>query len=149
MDTSVKKAFLNVTAEAAQQAEHPWPEYAACEAALESDFGQSGLARNDNNLFGCKQHAHPLYGTVYLPTREFLSGAWITVEAEFVRYPSYMACFKDRVDTLCKLAPRYPHYKAALAARTGEEFITEVSKTWSTDPARAQKVLAIHKEFYS
>jgi len=148
MAASVRKAFLNVAAEGAEEAGHPWPEYAACEAALESNYGQSSLARNDNNLFGCKQHSHPLYGTVYLPTREFLSGSWITVEAEFVQYPSYAACFKDRMDTLRKLAPRYPHYKAALAANNGEEFVREVSQTWSTDPARADKVLAIYKEMY-
>jgi flagellum-specific peptidoglycan hydrolase FlgJ len=148
MDASVKRAFLNVAAEGAEEAGHPWPKYAACEAALESSYGQSSLARNDNNIFGCKQHSHPLYGTVYLPTREFLSGTWITVEAEFVRYPSYAASFKDRIDTLRRLAPLYPHYKAALEAKTGEEFVTEVSQTWSTDPARAKKVLAIHRELY-
>jgi flagellum-specific peptidoglycan hydrolase FlgJ len=85
---SVRRAFVNAAIEAAEEAGHPWPEYAACEAALESDFGQSQLARDDNNLFGCKQHVHPVYGTVYLPTREFLSGGWVTMEAAFIRYPN-------------------------------------------------------------
>lgn len=148
IDVSVKKAFVNVASDGAREAGHPWPEFAACEAALESDYGQSSLARNDNNLFGCKQHSHPIYGAVYLPTREFLSGSWTTVEGEFVRYPSYAASFKDRIDTLKRLAPLYPHYRAALNAKNGEEFVKEVSKTWSTDPLRAEKVLAIYKELY-
>lgn len=143
-----KQEFITKAADEATRSFHPWPEYAACEAALESNFGDSSLAAVDNNLFGTKQHTHPVYGTVNLPTREFLHGSWVTVEAEFVKYPDWESSFRDRYLTLQRLAPRYPFYWAALKADSGEEFVTEVSKTWSTDPQRAAKVLAIHKEFY-
>ena len=33
---------------------HPYPEAAAAQAALESDWGASGLAKNNNNFFGMK-----------------------------------------------------------------------------------------------
>lgn len=148
MTQQEQKQWLGEISEAAELARHPFPEYAACEAALESDYGQTGLATADKNLFGCKQHWHPVYGTVWLPTREFLSGQWVTVDAAFVRYPNFQACFQDRLQTLERLAPRYPHYRAALAAKTGEEFVTEVSKTWSTDPLRSEKVLKIYHDFY-
>jgi flagellum-specific peptidoglycan hydrolase FlgJ len=134
----LRKAWL-----AAVNAHHIWPEMAACEAALESGYGRSVLAAQDNNLFGMKQHAHPIYGTVSLPTREFLSNEWVPCEANWVRYPDWQACFADRMATLHRLAPLYSHYRAALAAPDKESYINQVSLTWSTDPKRAEKVLAI------
>jgi hypothetical protein len=46
---------------------------------------------------------------------------------------------------LHRLEPSYPAYARALSATTGEAFIEEVSRAWSTDPQRAAKVLAIHR----
>jgi hypothetical protein len=69
--------------------------------------------------------------------------------ANWVKYQDWEACFVDRMLTLRRLAPNYPHYKAALNAGSGTIFVTEVSQTWSTDPQRANKVLAIYKEFFS
>jgi len=119
---------------------------AACEAGLESGYGRSILALQDNNLFGLKQRAHPVYGTVSLPTREFVNGEWEEVEANFVRYADWQQCFLDRMATLQRLASVYPHYAAALAASNGEEYVRQVSQTWSTDPNRGEKVLAIYNE---
>jgi flagellum-specific peptidoglycan hydrolase FlgJ len=136
--------FIPRAIQAAKDAGHIWPEFAACEAALESGWDQSELAVKDNNLFGMKQHEHPIYGTVKLPTREFLKGGWVTVEADWVQYPDWAACFRDRMETLKRLAPVYPHYQAALTATTGAQYLAEVSKSWSTDPARAGKALSIY-----
>ena len=49
--------------------------------------------------------------------------------------------------TLERLSNAYSHYKAALDAPDAQTYITEVSKTWSTDPLRAQKVLGIYQEY--
>jgi flagellum-specific peptidoglycan hydrolase FlgJ len=46
---------------------------AACEAALESTWGASELATKGNNLFGQKQQVHPEFGTLHIPTREFIN----------------------------------------------------------------------------
>ena len=132
---------------------HPFPNMAGCEAALESQkpgvvpFTLSQLAAEDNNLFGMKAHQHNDYGVVNLPTREFLSGEWTVVSAAFEKYPTLDDCFADRYATLRRLSPIYPHYKAALAATDPVTYITEVSRTWSTDPKRAQKVIAIYNEY--
>lgn len=139
--------FLDRATAEAIKASHPFPQMAAAEAALESNFGNSELARNDQNLFGMKQHAHPVFGTVTLPTREFLSGEWKTVSANWVQYPDWSSCFADRFATLQRLANVYPHYKAAIEATDAETFIRQVSLTWSTDPHRAEKVLAIFTEY--
>jgi len=120
---------------------------AACEAALESSWGNSQLARDGNNLFGTKQHIHPVCGTLTLPTKEFLDGKWIACSAEWVSYPDWAACFADRMATLERLSNKYPHYKAAIDAADPETFVREVSKSWSTDPARADKVLSIYHDY--
>ncbi|HEV3041877.1 MAG TPA: glucosaminidase domain-containing protein [Candidatus Angelobacter sp.] len=154
---NARRNFMVRTFTAANQAKHIFPGYAACEAALESGYGSSSLAREGNNLFGMKQHIHPEYGTLSLPTRE-----WRKEHQQFepafsawVLYPDLAACFADRMATLQRLAVvrgkdgelAYPHYAAAIAAPTGEQFVIEVSQHWSTDPRRAQKVLAIYQQF--
>lgn len=143
---AVQDQFLAKAAAAARAAGHLFPEYAACEAALESGWGMSHLAAEANNLFGQKQAHPPLAGTdtISLPTREFLHGAWIAVQANWVRFADWAACFRERMALLQSLSAAYPNYKAALTATTGEQFVTEVSKTWSTDPDRAGKVLAVY-----
>jgi flagellum-specific peptidoglycan hydrolase FlgJ len=138
--------FLRAAAAAATAAGHPFAEYAACEAALESAWGLSKLAVLGNNLFGQKQ-AHPAPPgavTLTLPTREYLHGSWVAILATWVKFPDWSTCFHARMGLLQCPSRVYPHYSAALAAPTGEIFIDEVSKTWSTDPDRAGKVLTIH-----
>jgi flagellum-specific peptidoglycan hydrolase FlgJ len=69
------------------------------------------------------------------------------INAKFVEYPTLEDCLADRQATLTRLASVYPHYKAALEATTPEDYVREVSRTWSTDPGRAEKCLAIYKEY--
>ena len=123
---SAQKEFLDLATSQAIKANHPFPQMAAAEAALESTWGHSELAREANNLFGMKTHSHSVYGTMNLPTREFMGGAWLTVSAQWVRYPDWRACFNDRLATLERLSNVYPHYKAALEARDPRTYVTEV-----------------------
>jgi flagellum-specific peptidoglycan hydrolase FlgJ len=143
---AVQEQFLKDAADAARAAGHLFPEYAACEAALESGWGMSHLAAEANNLFGQKQAHPPLGGTetIALPTREYLHGAWVSVQANWVKFSDWAGCFRERMALLRSLSEAYPNYKAAIGANNGEQFITEVSKTWSTDPGRAGKVLAVY-----
>jgi flagellum-specific peptidoglycan hydrolase FlgJ len=139
--------FLEDAAAAAQKAGHVFPQAAACEAALESGFGKSGLALVDNNLFGMKLHRDNNYQIVTLPTKEFENGKFVTVTATWERYPDWASCFSDRIVTLNRLASTFPSYAAALAAPDAPTYIAEVSKTWATDPERGAKVLAIYNEW--
>ncbi|HEX6495415.1 MAG TPA: glucosaminidase domain-containing protein [Acidobacteriaceae bacterium] len=148
MTTTLQDSFLRQASAAARAAGHIFPEYAACEAALESTWGQSRLAREANNLFGQKQSANDNAGvaTIAMPTQEFLRGRWITVVAHWARFTDQTACFRARMALLHRLQQNYPAYARALSAATGEVFIEEVSRAWSTDPQRAVKVLAIHRQ---
>src|ERR1700684_2855034 len=145
--TETQKQFLDRAAAAAQQATHPFPRMAASEAALESGYGLSGLASEDNNLFGVKAHIHNIYGAASLPTKEFEKGDWVEVSADWEKYPDWPSCFFDRLATLTRLQGAYPHYQAALRAQDAETFVREVSQTWSTDPIRADKCIAIYREY--
>lgn len=129
-----------------------FPQAQACEAMVETKWYTTLLGLKDNNLFGMKQHSHPMFGTVNLPTKEFLHGGWVIQNDDFVVYPTLADCFVDRMATLERLAALtlpatgvlvYPHYLAALKASTPEEFLTQVSQTWSTGPTRGQECIEI------
>lgn len=144
-----EKDWLDEKAEDAAAAHHPFPYMAACEAALESGYGKSWLAAHAHNLFGTKQHAKAIYQTIVMPTREFIDGQWVMDgNAAWVFYPDEETCFADRLATLERLAPEYPHYRAALDATDPLTYVREVSKTWSTDPKRADHIIRIYGMFY-
>jgi flagellum-specific peptidoglycan hydrolase FlgJ len=133
----------------AVSAGHIYPKMAACEASLESNYGTSLLAVKANNLFGTKAHHHgPSDQTVMIPTKEWESGSFILVDANWTVYSSILDSLKDRMSMLTRLAPHYPNYAAALAAKTPGDYVRAVSKTWSTDPDRAHKVIAISWEVF-
>ena len=145
-----KRNFMLKTIQAATDAGHIWPVMAAAEAALESGFGISELAIQDNNLFGMKQHVHPIFGTATLPTKEFnkVTHLWAQVEGvKWVKYPTLRDCFTDRMATLNRLKANYPNYASALTAPNALTYISFVSQTWSSDPKRAAKVQAIYQEY--
>ena len=144
--TPNQQSWLTLVTQEAKDGGHVWPEMAACEAALESGFGSSALAREALNLFGMKQHRHPVYGDLVLPTKEFLGGEWTVVSADWVKYDKLSECFEDRMATLTRLAPQpgFEHYAAALAAKDAVNYVTQVSASWSTDPQRASKVVEIY-----
>ena len=141
--------FLTKALAGATASGHAWPEYAACEAALETGWGGSGLCQRANNLFGQKQGPQTAgLPTITIPTREFIHGQWVVVDAVWPVFASWADSFSARMELLTALAGEYPNYAAALAASNGEDFVTEVSKTWSTDPTRGAQVLAIHRRHF-
>jgi flagellum-specific peptidoglycan hydrolase FlgJ len=152
MLSEIQVKFLQDCVKSAKEANHIFPEMAACEAALESAWNTSKLAIEAFNLFGKKKPVDYPGETVSIPTREYFHGVWKTVPAEWVKYSTLQDCFADRMTTLKRLAPLYLHYDKALNSKTPEEYITEVSLTWSTDPQRAVKVQQIynaHKDLLS
>jgi len=140
---TLQEKFLTKAWAAAAAGGHIYPEFAACEAALESNWGQSKLAVEANNLFGQKQSHPPAGEGIEFPTREYVHGAWITVPALWVKFADWPACFAARMALLQRLAKVYPEYERALGARSGVDFVNSVSRRWSTDPKRGNKVLQV------
>jgi flagellum-specific peptidoglycan hydrolase FlgJ len=138
MLTPAQSTFLSDAYQAALTANHIWPEYAACEAALESRWGQSELAVRANNLFGRKVW-EPGVDVLELQTREFEHGAWVMVPAYWKIFPNTPASFEDRMSIL-RTDSRYDD---ALAAKDGPSYLIAVSKVWSTDPNRAKDCLEV------
>lgn len=70
------------------------------QAAVESNWGTSGLAKNYNNIFGVKGKGD--MGTAYLPTTEEVNGKNITVMGGFAHYSSKEQSFLKYASTLSK-----------------------------------------------
>jgi flagellum-specific peptidoglycan hydrolase FlgJ len=124
---------------------HIFPEMATCEAAVETAWGTSKCCVEGKNIFGEKQHAVPIFETVYLPTEEWQNGRMVGLKSvAWVKYPTLADCFADRMATLRRLSAQYPAYAAALAASSPELYVINVSRSWSTDPARSVKCIEIY-----
>ena len=65
----------------------------AAQALIESNKGNSGLTRKANNLFGMKGEYNGQ--SITMPTKEFVNGAYITINAKFRKYPSWAESIAD------------------------------------------------------
>lgn len=87
---SKEQNFLNELSPRAQeiQAEHGiLTSITLAQAILESNWGQSDLAQQGNNLFGVKGKApQPM---VNMTTKEFVDGKWIEIKANFRKYKDW------------------------------------------------------------
>lgn len=65
------------------------------QALIESNKGNSGLAKKANNLFGIKANKSWKGEYIIMSTKEFVNGAYITVDARFRKYPSWKDSIND------------------------------------------------------
>lgn len=163
---TANETFLIQMCDAAKAANHLFPEYAACEGAIETGWGSSESFKQGWNVFGNKQSAKPVYQTLSMPTWEVVNGRRVNIVANFIKFPDLATAFTYRMDTLKRLMGIY---RDALNATTGENFVRNVSgqfaaadgpidptkyiyefsdgihqwlkPRWATDPLRASKVL--------
>ena len=112
---------------------------AVAQAILESNWGQSQLARDAHNYFGIKAHAE--HRRVSYPTFEVVNGRTIRLTAEFARYNSMEECFADR-DQIIRRATCYAG--AREAKDDPEQFARELAKHWATDTNYAEKLLSVY-----
>ncbi len=117
------------------------PLIAVAQAALESSYGESQLAKVANNYFGVK--AHGTNPWVAMPTCEFIRGRCRRVIARFARYDSMAESFADRDRILSSLAC---YADARACAFDPEGFARALARHWATDPEYADKVLQIYRE---
>lgn len=111
------------------------------QAALESNWGQSQMARDAHNYFGIKaygQHARAAY-----PTFEHINGHDLRISADFARYDSMEDCFADR-DRLVATAPCYAEARACRADPAA--FARALAVHWATDPHYVEKLLRVYRD---
>lgn len=114
--------------------------FAIAEAALESGWGSSLLAREAFNLFGVKADKS-WHGDVYtLPTREYLNGHWVMVPARWRKYTGWGGALGDHAAFLRS----NPRYLRAFQAPDAVAFTRAVAEAgYATDPDYADKIIAV------
>ncbi len=113
------------------------------QAALESGWGKSGLSTKANNFFGIKGEGPA--GHVLMPTKEFLNGKWVTVNAKFRKYDSPAGSFADHGKFL-RENRRYAN--AFKFQDNAAQFAREIHKAgYATDPAYSDKLISMIKQY--
>ncbi|TCZ75336.1 mannosyl-glycoprotein endo-beta-N-acetylglucosamidase [Paenibacillus albiflavus] len=110
------------------------------QAALESGWGDSSLTRLANNLFGIKGNGPA--GSRTFPTKEFINGQWITVDAAFRVYNAWSESIADHSALVLNGTRDKPtRYHGVL----GADYKTACQEIWkggyATDPKYPQKLI--------
>lgn len=135
------KQFLQAARQAAKGNE-TLARLGAIQAAHESNFGRSGLARKDNNLFGIKGK-YKGKSSRY-KTTEYINNAPQIVYAHFRKYPSLVESFEDYIALLHRLK----RYKPTREAKTIDEAIVAIGRSgYATDPAYSAKLKRIYIKY--
>lgn len=120
------------------------------QAALESNYGLSALARDHNNLFGIKGEYKGLF-VEYKTSEQTPDGTWYVVTAKFRSYPTWEDAFND----YASIIERLPWYAdAADAAHSPRDFLKGIitkyddsggllEPGWATDVRYFDKVWGI------
>lgn len=127
------------------------PRAVAAQAALESDWGHSQLAREGRNLFGIKAGSSWHGPVLELPTWEVVDGHRVKTTARFRRYDDYEEAVQDYV----RIIGRLDWYRDAReAARYGDPYgylyglEGRGEPGWATDPDYARKIIAIMRTYH-
>jgi flagellar rod assembly protein/muramidase FlgJ len=110
------------------------------QAALESGWGESALAKTGNNLFGIKADSLWRGQTLTMNTKEFIKGHWVVVPALWRKYPSWQSSIDDHAAFL----KQNPRYKACFLCTTSPTFARALAQAgYATDPDYANKLIAL------
>ena len=142
---SSQQAFINEIGNSAAAVANSNDMYASvmiAKALLESSYGSSGLASAPNyNLFGVKGSYNGQ--SVYMPTKEYLDGQWVTVTAAFRSYNSYAESFQDHANVIRSTAfgDTY-HYSGVWKSNTSSyrDATAALAGSYATDPGYAEKL---------
>lgn len=119
------------------------PSLTIAQAILESNSGKSQLAKKGNNLFGIKADSRWTGKKINFPTKEFIKGKEITVNAYFRAYDSFAESVEDHTKFL--LTKRYEKVRSS---KDYEEACTEIWKAgYATDPKYPNKLISIIKQY--
>lgn len=142
--------FIKVVAPIAQKEDKPYgilPSITIAQACLESDYGQSELAKKYNNLFGVK--GTDPNTTKVLTTKEYTDGQWHEVSGRFQVYDSYEASIKAHtmlfVNGTTWNPNQYQHVLNAKDYRSQAKALE--TDGYATDPGYAAKVIYVIEKY--
>ncbi|ERL64200.1 glycoside hydrolase family 73 protein [Schleiferilactobacillus shenzhenensis] len=141
-----KEAFIKKVAPTAQSLYSQYkvfPSITIAQAILESDWGESSLSADYNNLFGVK--GTDPNNTKELTTQEYVNGEWQTIKARFRVYASFAQSITDHAALFTRgttwNAKQYQHVLAAQDYKTQAKALQ--SDGYATDPDYASKLIDI------
>ena len=109
------------------------------QAILESGWGASKLATQANNLFGIKGTGN--CGSVTMPTKEYIGGKYVTVNAAFKKYCSFEDSIVDHGNFFLDNS-RYQ--KAMKNSENADEFARQIQDAgYATDPGYASSLIKL------
>ncbi len=114
------------------------------QAALESNWGQSQLARESNNYFGIKSKDGREY-----PTQEFRASEWESVDSSFKEYESVYDSVLDYADLL-KNGTSWDAelYQGVIQAESYEGAAYALTDAgYATDPRYAEKIIKMIEQY--
>jgi flagellum-specific peptidoglycan hydrolase FlgJ len=118
--------------------------FTVAQAALESAWGESLLARQGKNLFGVKADSSWQGDVLTINTREFLHGTWVRVPARWRKYKDWQTCMDDHAAFL----HQNRRYAACFQCTSGDAFARAVAKAgYATDQDYADKVVSIITQY--
>ena len=116
------------------------------QAALESDWGKSQLARQGNNFFGIKAASRPgTSGVINLPTWEVLGGRSVMVQAAFRAYRDAAESFADHGHFFLDNSRYAAAVKNAADPNAFARLIHQAG--YATDPSYATKLIALMQKY--
>ncbi|WP_223850009.1 glycoside hydrolase family 73 protein [Schleiferilactobacillus harbinensis] len=141
-----KQAFIAKVAPTAQSLYSQYkifPSITIAQAILESDWGESSLSAEYNNLFGVKG-TNPA-NTKEMTTQEYVNGEWQTIKARFRVYASYAQSITDHAQLFTRgttwNAQQYQRVLAAQDYKTQAKALQ--ADGYATDPDYASKLIEI------
>lgn len=127
-----QEAFIKSIAKDAREVAAVHDLYASvmiAQAILESDFGQSDLAREHHNLFGIKRTFQGMGAT--MPTSECVDGQEIKIPATFRHYPNNLESLTDYAELLDQ--PMYAQTHRSFC-HDYKDATSHLSGSYATDP---------------
>lgn len=114
--------------------------FTLAQAALESAWGESGLARSAKNLFGVKADKAWKGATMVMPTTEYVGSKAVRVEAGWRKYATWEECLVDHANFF-RANKRYA--SAFAHSDNSEQFALAIAVAgYATDPQYAAKLIA-------
>ncbi|RRK09819.1 cell wall hydrolase [Lactiplantibacillus garii] len=134
-------------AQAVQKQYHVLASISLSQAILESDWGQSTNATENNNLFGVKAYA--TQAGRLMTTQEYYDGAYHTVKRRFAVYDSWHDSLVAHAKKLANGTPWDAQHYAAVTAATDYQTAAKALQTagYATDPTYAQKLINIIQKY--
>lgn len=144
------EAFLERLAPHAQELQEGYgvlPSIILGQAVLESNWGQSTLASQYNNLFGIK--AYGKQKKVKLETQEYVNEEWITIQGEFKVYDSWEESMDDHTMLFVNGVDWNPYlYEKVLTAANYKQAAKALQEAgYATDPTYADKIIGVIESY--